>query len=66
MKRERLASTCLSPPRGWPCTKKRCGTIERQFVPRPRHRDIEQAALLLDLVGRTGGEVRGDAAVDAR
>jgi hypothetical protein len=35
-----------------------------QTVLRPRHRDIKQSAFLLDLVGRTDAEIRGNAAVD--
>src|SRR5208282_6755421 len=38
---------------------------ERQLVARTSHRDIEQAALLLDLLGRAGREIGRNAAVDA-
>ena len=38
---------------------------QRQFVPRPGHRDIEQPPLLLDLLRRAGREIGRDAAVDA-
>ena len=38
---------------------------ERQLVARAGHRDIEQAALLLDLLGRAGREIGRNAAVDA-
>ena len=38
---------------------------QRQFVARPGHRDIEEAPLLLDLFGRAGREIGGNAAVDA-
>src|SRR5579863_1018357 len=38
---------------------------EREFVLRAGHRDIEEAPLLLDLLRRAGGEVGGNAAVDA-
>lgn len=35
-----------------------------QIALRPRHRDIEQPGLVLDLLTGTNTEIRGDAAVD--
>jgi hypothetical protein len=35
-----------------------------QFILRPRHGHMKKTALLFDLLGGTGGEIRGNAAID--
>ena len=63
MKRVRGVNTWRSPRRCCWRMKKRSGWIDGEEVLRARHRDVEQAALLLDLGGRAGRQVRRDAAV---
>ena len=63
MKRVRGVKTWRSPMRCCWRMKKRSGWIDVQVVLGARHRDVEQPALLLDLGGRAGREVRRDAAV---
>ena len=63
MKRVRGVKTWRSPWRRCWRMKKRSGWTKRQRVLGAGHRDVQQAALLLDLVGVAGREVGRDAAV---